>query len=64
MSYRNMDCPNCGRHRIELDGVCEKCQWDVDGNDYASITRPNEDEPDHLGEYLKNRGLGGGDTEQ
>lgn len=38
--YRNVDCPNCGRHRVQSDGVCEKCFWDVDGDDYASITRP------------------------
>jgi molybdenum cofactor biosynthesis enzyme MoaA len=41
-NYRNGDCPNCKRHRIQADGVCEKCFWDVTGNDYASITRPNE----------------------
>lgn len=26
--YLPMDCPNCGRHRLEFDGyhvVCEKC---------------------------------------
>jgi hypothetical protein len=38
MSYRNVDCPNCGRHRVMLGGVCEKCAWDIDGGDYASIT--------------------------
>ena len=40
--YRNVDCPKCGRHRVQGDGVCEKCLWDVDGGDYASITRPDE----------------------
>jgi len=43
--YRNIDCPNCGRHRIQINGVCEKCLWDVDGKNYASITRPNEYNP-------------------
>lgn len=37
-SYRNIDCPNCGRHRVLSGGICEKCSWDVDGGDYASIT--------------------------
>jgi ribosomal protein L37AE/L43A len=41
-SYRNIDCPNCGRHRVQSDGVCEKCLWDCDGGHYASITRPDE----------------------
>lgn len=38
--YRDMDCPNCKRHRVQDDGVCEKCLWDADGGDYAAITRP------------------------
>ena len=38
--YRDMECPNCGRCRVEIDGVCEKCGWDVDGGNYSSITRP------------------------
>lgn len=43
MSYRDVDCANCGRHRVELNGVCEKCGWDHDADpmDYASVTRPN-----------------------
>lgn len=40
MSYRDLECPSCGRHRVMLDGVCEKCSWDADGDDYATITRP------------------------
>jgi len=40
--YRDIDCPNCERHRVMSDGVCEKCLWDVDGNNYVSITRPSE----------------------
>lgn len=39
-SYRSSDCPNCGRHRVQADGVCEKCDWDADGGDYVGITRP------------------------
>lgn len=44
--YRNIDCPNCGRHRVQgdafldEDGVCEKCNWDVDAGTYASVSRP------------------------
>jgi len=26
--------------RVETHGVCEKCNWDVDGGNYATITRP------------------------
>lgn len=40
--YRDIDCPNCQRHRVDQDGVCDKCLWDVDGGDYALVTRPNE----------------------
>lgn len=40
--YRPDACSNCGRFRVQTDGVCEKCNWDVDGGDYAMITRPNE----------------------
>lgn len=40
--YRDVDCPNCRRHRVQDDGVCEKCLWDVDNGDYAAVTRPNE----------------------
>jgi ribosomal protein L37AE/L43A len=41
-NYRDVACPNCGRNRVELDGVCDKCLWDIDGGNYASITRPAE----------------------
>lgn len=44
-NYRSIDCPECGRHRVWNDGVCDKCFWDVDGGDYASITRPDEYRP-------------------
>jgi hypothetical protein len=40
--YRNVACPQCGRHRVETNGICEKCLWDIDGGDFASITRPTE----------------------
>jgi hypothetical protein len=40
--YRSVECPNCRRNRVQRDGVCEKCLWDVDGNDYACVTRPSE----------------------
>jgi hypothetical protein len=30
------------RNRVQSDGVCEKCLWDNDGDDFASITRPGE----------------------
>ena len=40
MNYRPVDCPNCNRRRVELDGVCEKCEWDVDANQYARVSRP------------------------
>lgn len=40
--YREIECPNCGRLRVQDDGVCEKCLWDADGNNYAGVTRPGE----------------------
>lgn len=58
-SYRSIDCPNCGRNRVEQDGVCEKCDWDVDGGDYASITRPEADKHPEgctcIGCYFENK---------
>lgn len=48
--YRDIACPNCGRHRVETDGICEKCHWDVDGGDWVTITRPERDaHPDDCG---------------
>jgi len=41
--YRSIDCPNCTRRRVLREGVCEKCNWDIDNGDYASNTRPEED---------------------
>lgn len=42
--YRPMNCTNCNRVRVLFNGVCEKCEWDVDRGNYASITRPTKDE--------------------
>lgn len=42
MIYRDMECPQCGRHRVESDGVCEKCEWDTDNGDFAMVTRPED----------------------
>ena len=36
--YRETACSNCGRLRVQWSGVCEKCLWDNDGGNYASIT--------------------------
>ena len=27
--YLPVDCPNCERHRVEMDGTCEKCHWNM-----------------------------------
>ena len=48
--YRDIDCPNCNRHRVQANGVCEKCLWDVDNGNYVNITRP--DEYDHCGRIV------------
>lgn len=36
--YVDMDCPNCGRHRVEqcANGkiICEKCSWEPSVNNY------------------------------
>lgn len=43
--YRRGDaigCKNCGRARVQWDGVCEKCLWDNDAGEYASVSRPTE----------------------
>lgn len=44
LSYYVNPCPNCGRVRVLCDayedGICEKCEWDVFGGDYAAVTRP------------------------
>jgi ribosomal protein L37AE/L43A len=41
--YYDMNCPSCGRERVQRGGVddrvCEKCDWDLDASDWASITR-------------------------
>lgn len=41
-NYRDVECPRCGRYRVQDDGVCEKCLWDTLGNNFAAITRPEE----------------------
>lgn len=51
--YRGVNCPNCGRRRVDIAGVCEKCFWDVDANGYAHITRPESYRIGHNGiEYV------------
>lgn len=39
--YNGEICSNCGRERVMLLGnrkrVCEKCCWDQDANEYASV---------------------------
>lgn len=38
MYYVDMDCPECGRHRVELwsNGklICEKCCWCIEDEEY------------------------------
>ena len=34
--YLNMDCKNCGRHRVEENHVCEKCGFDNRENQYVN----------------------------
>lgn len=48
------ECPNCGRVRVDEDGVCGKCLWDIEGGDYAAVTRPER--WDTLGRILHVRG--------
>lgn len=33
--YLNYDCINCGRHRVENNGICEKCNFDNILNEFA-----------------------------
>lgn len=40
--YRGQNCKHCGRQRVLVDGVCEKCLWDNDADEFAFITRPKE----------------------
>lgn len=47
--YRGVNCPNCGRHRVDMAGVCEKCFWASDANGYAHITRPESYKIGHNG---------------
>jgi uncharacterized OB-fold protein len=39
--YRKTDCENCGRMRVEKDGICEKCKWNNDTHQLSS--EPNVD---------------------
>jgi len=32
--YLDMDCKQCGRHRVEKDGICEKCNYDNIHNEF------------------------------
>ena len=41
--YRNIKCPKCGRIRVENDGTCEKCHWNMDRGEYM----PRYPEPDN-----------------
>lgn len=50
--YRGIGCPNCGRNRVQLDGICEKCDWDADGGDYVAIARPNYCRHSPTGEHV------------
>ena len=34
-NYLDYDCKNCGRHRVEINGICEKCNYDNIENEYA-----------------------------
>ena len=33
--YIDFDCKNCGRHRVESNGICEKCNFDNVHNEFA-----------------------------
>lgn len=33
--YLDFDCKNCGRHRVETNGICEKCNYDNIHNEFA-----------------------------
>ena len=38
LHYVDADCPNCGRHRVELwnngKHICEKCHWCIEDKKY------------------------------
>ncbi len=38
LHYVDMDCPECGRHRVELwsngKHICEKCRWCAEDKSY------------------------------
>jgi hypothetical protein len=47
--YRDMACKYCHRLRVQQSGICEKCQWDNDLGNFASITGrcPNSSDGKH-----------------
>jgi hypothetical protein len=53
-----IECENCHRHRVlsDPDGICEKCGWDNDAHEYASVSRPRE--------YDRVMGLGDGSPDE
>ena len=40
VKYVDKDCPQCGRHRVELfecgKEICEKCHWCITDNEYST----------------------------
>ncbi len=42
MKYDGRTCSNCNRVRVYDTGICEKCQWDNDADEYGVFTRPDE----------------------
>ena len=42
MKYSERTCTYCGRARVYDTGICEKCQWDNDANNWGRVTRPDE----------------------
>lgn len=38
LHYVDMDCPKCGRHRVEVwsngKHICEKCLWCIEDKEY------------------------------
>lgn len=50
MTYRNEECPECGRHRVQNNGICEKCRWSVDADEYITLEEELEAERRASGE--------------
>ena len=38
-NYLDMDCENCGRHRVEANYVCEKCGYNNQKHEYVSTEK-------------------------